>query len=143
MPTHPSEQGPTSGSRTDKGRGNRFRLEVPVQLEEGSASCTGVTKNLGPGGVFVATVRTFGVGARVTLTLKVQANTAPIAAVAQVRWCRPFTDLDDQPAGVGLKFIDTPLHAAILAKELRRRFMGLDRSRTARGGHDEDDRERA
>ena len=108
------------GGRTDKGRGNRVRLEVPVQLQEGSASCTGVAKNIGPGGVFVATVRMLGVGARVTVKLKQQGDAAPIEALAQVRWCRPFIELDDQPAGVGLQFIDTPLRAAILANQLRR-----------------------
>lgn len=97
-----------------------MRLEVPVQLQEGSASCTGVAKNIGPGGVFVATVRTLGIGARVIVTLKLQGDAAPIEALAQVRWCRPFIELHDQPAGVGLQFIDTPLRATMLANELRR-----------------------
>ena len=86
----------------------------------GSASCTGVAKNIGPGGVFVATVRMLGVGARVTVTIKLQGDAAPIEALAQVRWCRPFLELDNQPAGVGLQFIDTPLRATILTNELRR-----------------------
>jgi Tfp pilus assembly protein PilZ len=79
-----------------------------------------VAKNIGPGGVFVATVRFLGVGERVTLTLEMQGDTAPIEALAEVRWCRPFTELNDQPAGLGLRFIDTPLRAAILANQLRR-----------------------
>ena len=119
MPVPPSEQRYTGG-RTDKGRGNRVRLEVPVQLHEGSASCTGVAKNIGPGGVFVATVRFLGVGERVTLTLEMQGDAGPVEALAEVRWCRPFTELNDLPAGVGLRFIDTPLRAAILANQLRR-----------------------
>jgi Tfp pilus assembly protein PilZ len=79
-----------------------------------------VAKNIGPGGVFVATVRMLSVGARVTVTLEPQGDAAPIEALAQVRWCRPFVELDYQPAGVGLQFIDTPLRATILANELRR-----------------------
>jgi uncharacterized protein (TIGR02266 family) len=106
--------------RTDNGRANRVRLEVPVHLQEGHAACTGVAKNIGPGGVFVATVRMLGVGARVTVTLALPGSAAPIAALAEVRWCRPFVDLTDLPAGVGLRFIDTPLRAAALANELRR-----------------------
>jgi hypothetical protein len=44
----------------------------------------------------------------------------PIEALAEVRWCRPFVELNDLPAGVGLQFVDTPLRAAVLANELRR-----------------------
>ena len=106
--------------RTDIGRANRVRLDVPVYLQEGRASCTGVAKNVGPGGVFVATGRTLDVGSRVTVTLELPGDGAPIAALAEVRWRRPFVELDDPPAGVGLRFIDTPLRAAVLANELRR-----------------------
>jgi len=106
--------------RTDNGRANRVGLEVPVQLHEGSASCTGVAKNIGPGGVFVATGRMLGVGARVIVTLRLPGDGAPLAALAEVRWCRPFVELNDLPAGLGLRFIDTPLRAAVLANELRR-----------------------
>lgn len=122
MAVPPSEQAPRAGGRTDKGRANRALLEAPVQLRGGSVSSTwaGVAKNIGPGGVFVATVRFLGVGERVTLTLEMQGDAAPIEALAEVRWCRPFTELNDLPAGLGLRFIDTPLRAAILANQLRR-----------------------
>ena len=119
MPKPPSEQTPFMGGRTDKGRANRFRLDVPVQLRERGASYTGLAKNIGPGGVFVATVRALGVGDRITVTFKMKDDAGPIEALAEVRWCRPFVELNDLPAGVGLRFIDTPLRAAILANELR------------------------
>jgi uncharacterized protein (TIGR02266 family) len=96
-------------------------LEVPVQLRADNAWCAGITKNIGPGGVFVATVRLLRVGDRVTVTLKMKGDADPVEALAEVRWCRPLEDLDDElPAGVGLRFIDTPLRAAILANELER-----------------------
>jgi uncharacterized protein (TIGR02266 family) len=120
MPLPPREQTSTVGSRTDKGRADRVRLEVPVQLRAGSAACAGVTKNIGPGGVFVATVRLLRPGDRVTVALKMYGDSAPVEALAEVRWCRPLEDLDELPAGVGLQFIDTPLRAALLARELRR-----------------------
>jgi len=122
MSVPPSEQGPAASGRTDKGRANRALLEAPVQLRGGSVAATwaGVAKNIGPGGVFVATVRFLGVGERVTLTLEMQGDAGPVEALAEVRWCRPFTELNDLPAGVGLRFIDTPLRAAILANQLRR-----------------------
>ena len=106
--------------RTDKGRANRVRLDVPVQLWERGTSYIGLAKNLGPGGVFVATVRALGVGDRVTVTLTMQRDAGPIEALAEVRWCRPLVERSDRPAGVGLRFIDTPLRAAIFANELRR-----------------------
>jgi uncharacterized protein (TIGR02266 family) len=120
VPVPPSEQRPYTGGRTDKGRANRVRLEAPVHLRGAGASWSGVAKNIGPGGVFVATVRFLGVGERVTLTLEMPIDAEPIEALAEVRWCRPFVELHDLPAGVGLRFIDTPLRAAILANELRR-----------------------
>jgi len=119
MPAPPSEEAPAVNGRTDKGRANRVGLEAPVQLQGGSISWGGVAKNIGPGGVFVATVRSVGVGERVTLTLEMQGDAAPIQALAEVRWCRPFMELDDRPPGVGLRFIDTPLRAAVLANALR------------------------
>jgi len=111
---------PEPSGRTDRGRAYRVRLDVPVQLWEHGASYTGLAKNIGPGGIFVATVRSLGVGDRVIVILNVKGDAGPIEALAEVRWCRPFVELNDQPAGVGLRFIDTPLRAAVLANELRR-----------------------
>jgi len=116
----PSEETPQVGGRTDNGRASRVGLEVPVQLRVDKASCVGITKNIGPGGVFVATVRMLRVGERVTVALKMKGDAEPVEALAEVRWCRPLEDLDDLPAGVGLRFIDTPLRAAILTNELQR-----------------------
>ena len=119
MPESPSEQ-TSIGGRTDRGRANRVLLDVPVQLRERGGSYAGLAKNIGPGGIFVATVRALGLGERVTVTLRVKDEAGPIEALAEVRWCRPFVELNDLPAGVGLQFIDTPLRAAILANQLRR-----------------------
>ena len=57
MPAPSREDAPAVGRRTDKGRANRVRLEVPLPLHTGRASCASVAKNMGPGGVFVATTR--------------------------------------------------------------------------------------
>ena len=120
MPEPPSEQTPFMGGRTDKGRANRSRLDVPVQLRERGASYAGLARDIGPGGVFVATVRALAVGDQITVALRMKGDAEPIEALAEVRWCRPFVELNDLPAGVGLRFIDTPLRAAVLANELRR-----------------------
>jgi Tfp pilus assembly protein PilZ len=108
MPTPPSEQAKRAGGRTDKGRAKRVALEVPVHLRENSTSFSGVTRNIGAGGV------------KVVLTLDLQGSAQVVEALAEVRWCRPLAGLDDQPAGVGLHFIDTPVRAAIVANALRR-----------------------
>jgi len=119
MPSTPREQTNRTGGRSDMGRANRVALEVRVQLREGDASFNGVTRNIGPGGVFVATLRPLGVGARVILSLDLRGDAHLVEALAEVRWCRPFVELDDRPAGVGLRFIDTPLRAAMVTSALR------------------------
>jgi Tfp pilus assembly protein PilZ len=119
MPGSPSTQTNAAGGRADKGRAHRFALGVPVQLGDGGSWSAGVARDIGPGGIFVATVRLFDVGAKVSVKLEVGSDAGPIEALAEVRWCRPFVELNDLPAGVGLRFIDTPLRAAILANELR------------------------
>jgi uncharacterized protein (TIGR02266 family) len=91
-----------------------------VQIREGTASYAGIARNIGPGGVFVATGRLPGVGTRVTVTLRMPGDFGAVEALAEVRWARPFVERDDRPAGVGLRFVDTPLRAAILANELQR-----------------------
>jgi uncharacterized protein (TIGR02266 family) len=103
-------------------RGGRPRvvLEVPVQLRIHAGSHAGVTKNICGGGVFVATMRSVPVGERVVVVLTIPGDSEPVEAVAEVRWSRPFEALDDRPAGLGLRFIDTPLRAAILVRELQR-----------------------
>jgi Tfp pilus assembly protein PilZ len=68
-----------------------------------------VTKNIWAGGVFVATLRSFSIGERVALRLAIPGDAEPVEALAEVCWSRPFQELDDRPAGIGLRFIDTPL----------------------------------
>ena len=114
------ERTPTDRDRASDGRSGRIPLEVPIQIrrENGSSNdpddtaCTGVTKNICSGGVFVATLRSFTVGERVAVRLKIPGDAEPVEALAEVRWSRPFQELDDRPAGCGLRFIDTPLRAA-------------------------------
>jgi len=90
-------------------RRGRIPLEVPIELRSGAGSFTGVTKNICADGVFVVTLRAFSVGERLTLRLRMPGDLEPVEAVAEVCWSRPFQELDDRPAGIGLRFIDTPL----------------------------------
>jgi uncharacterized protein (TIGR02266 family) len=100
------------------GRSGRIALEVPIQLRSQDGAHAAVTKNISGGGIFVATLRAVPIGDRVTVVLTIPGDGDPVEALAEVRWSRPL-QRDDQPAGLGLRFIDTPLRAAILVRELR------------------------
>ena len=108
------------GERTDSGRANRTLVDVPVLLRDRGASYSGLAKNIGPGGIFVATGRDLGVGEQITVTIMTTDDARPIEALAEVRWCRPVVEPDKLPAGVGLRFIDTPIRAMLLTHELQR-----------------------
>jgi uncharacterized protein (TIGR02266 family) len=114
------ERTPTDHDRaSDDRRVGRIALEVPVRLGSGAGSCAGVTKNICAGGVFVATLRSYSIGERVAVRLAIPGDAELVEALAEVRWSRPFQELDDRPAGLGLRFIDTPLRAARVARIIR------------------------
>ncbi len=114
-----SEQTPTDHDPASDERTGRVPLMVPIQLRSPAGSFKGVTRNICAGGVFVATLRTFSVGDQVVLRLTIPGDAEPVEALAEVRWCRPFQELDDRPAGLGLQFIDTPLRAASVERIIR------------------------
>jgi uncharacterized protein (TIGR02266 family) len=113
------ERTPTDRLRASDGRAGRIPLEVSVRLRSNSGSYPGVTKNICAGGLFVATLGPFSVGERVAVRLAIPGDAEPVEALAEVRWSRSFQELDDRPAGLGLRFIDTPLGAARLERIVR------------------------
>ena len=119
MTVIPTKWTPADRDGKRKERNGRIPLEVPVELRSWEGPQAGITKNLSAGGVFVATLRTLAVGHHVTVRLTIPDYTEPVDALAEVRWVRSFQELDDWPPGLGLRFIDTPLRAAILMWELR------------------------
>ena len=96
-------------------RTRRTDLEVPVSFRSRGSWGSGLTKNISSGGLFVATFRSLSVGARVVVRLTFPGDREALEALGEVRWVRDFQDLDDRPAGLGLRFIDTPLRAAVRA----------------------------
>ena len=124
------ERTPNDRGRASDERVGRVALEIPVQLRNREGSSAGVTKNICVGGVFVATIRPFPVGERVAVRLTIPGDAEPVEVLAEVRWSRAFQELDDRPAGLGLRFIDTPMRAAILVNELQR-ARDLDARETA------------
>jgi uncharacterized protein (TIGR02266 family) len=91
----------------------RFDFEVPVRFRGRRGAGSGVTKNICAGGLFVATLRSLPVGDRIVVKLTFPGDGGPIEVLGEVRWSRTFQELDDRPAGLGLRFIDTPVRAAI------------------------------
>ncbi len=96
-------------------RAGRADLEVPVSFRSRSGWGSGVTKNICSGGLFVATLRSLPIGARVVVRLTFPGDREALEVLGEVRWLRPFDELDDRPAGLGVRFIDTPMRAAARA----------------------------
>jgi uncharacterized protein (TIGR02266 family) len=96
-------------------RVSRVELEVPVSFRSRSGWGTGVTRNVCSGGLFVATFRSLPVGTRVVVRLTFPGDREALEVLGEVRWVRTFQELDDRPAGLGLRFIDTPVRAAVRA----------------------------
>lgn len=63
-------------------------------------------KNLGRGGIFIATPRPLVVGKLVHVELSVPGDADTLSATGRVVWIRGITVNDDRPAGMGVKFID-------------------------------------
>jgi len=120
------ERTPTDRLRASDGRAGRIALEVSVTLRNDAVSWTGVTRNICSGGLFVATLGSFSVGEHVTVRLAIPGDAEPVEALAEVRWFRSFQELDDRPAGLGLRFIDTPLAAARVERIVRLSRIALD-----------------
>ena len=77
-------------------------------------------KNVCAGGLFVATARLLAVGDWVVVSVTIPGATEPVEILGEVRWSRPFQDLVELPCGLGLRFVETPVRAAVLVLELKR-----------------------
>jgi len=101
-------------------RPRRTDLELLVELRSRSGVEPGIVKNVCEGGVFVATPHLLTIGDWAIVSFAIPGATEPIEILGEVRWSRPFQDLVDIPSGMGLRFVETPLRAMVLALELRR-----------------------
>jgi uncharacterized protein (TIGR02266 family) len=95
-------------------RFGRTDLEVNVDLEGDDDTSSGTTKNIGTGGMFVATDKLRPVGARVALRLAIPGAAEAISVEGEVRWIReqPSAANPDRSAGMGLRFVNVPFEAA-------------------------------
>jgi uncharacterized protein (TIGR02266 family) len=88
-------------------RFGRVNLEMPVDVQDATASSGALMTNVSSDGAFIETPRAFPVGERVTLRLALAGYGEPLAVTAEVRWHRPVESPDGRvrPAGCGLRFV--------------------------------------
>jgi uncharacterized protein (TIGR02266 family) len=93
-------------------RPGRIDLRVPIVLAFDGERIARETRNIGLGGVFVATPEPAPVGQRVSLELTLPHWDEPIVVDAEVRWVRTSENgpHPDGTPGVGVKFLKPPLY---------------------------------
>ena len=112
-------------------RSGRVDLELPVDLKTAEGSIPASTKNIGRGGVFVATDRLRRVGERLALTFTLPGSTDPIQVQSEVRWTRErsASQQGERVAGMGLRFVQPPIFATALIEEFLQEHDRADRQR--------------
>jgi uncharacterized protein (TIGR02266 family) len=94
-------------------RSERIDLEVKVDLESDHTFYTGLTRNIGAGGLFVATYDLRPVGDRISLKFQLPGNAEPLEVETEVRWIREISSLQRHlTVGMGLSFINLPADVA-------------------------------
>ena len=99
-------------------RPGRAEIELRVDVKVADEFFATTSKNIGTGGLFLATDRRLQVGDRVELELTLPHHLQPMSVAAEVRWTRQG-DGGPEP-GVGLRFVNLPLGATIGIHELLR-----------------------
>ncbi|HSS37441.1 MAG TPA: PilZ domain-containing protein [Polyangia bacterium] len=106
-------------------RSGRADVELPVEVSTEQGAYRAACKNIGAGGVFVATdqlpeVPLPQIGTRLAIKLQLPALDRPISLGAEVRWTRSGepTATDPRSPGMGLRFVDLPVGALIAIHEL-------------------------
>jgi uncharacterized protein (TIGR02266 family) len=115
-------------------RSGRSELEVSVDLSSNQDRYAGVTKNIGSGGVFIATPRVLQVGDRVTLTFSLPGTKEPLTVDASVRWIRPPASEADE-GGMGLQFVNMSLDTTVIIQRYLRDQDPLYRSDSESSKH--------
>jgi uncharacterized protein (TIGR02266 family) len=102
-------------------RSGRSEVEVNVDLVSSEDRYAAVTKNLGSGGVFVASQRVLQVGDRVKLSFSLPGVADPINVEAAVRWIRPPAPSERaQDGGMGMQFVNLSLDTSIIIQRFLR-----------------------
>jgi uncharacterized protein (TIGR02266 family) len=99
-------------------RSGRTDVETPVQAKTETESFVGTSKNIGVGGLFIATERPFQIGERMAIEFSLPEIDRTVSVSAEVRWIR---EPARGAAGIGLRFIRLPIASAIAIQEYVRR----------------------
>jgi uncharacterized protein (TIGR02266 family) len=91
-------------------RFGRAPVEMSVTVRAEDQSFPTRSANIGMGGLFVKTERSFVVGARVGLDLTLPDQVEAISVDGEVRW---ILEKDGRTAGMGLRFVDPPVNATV------------------------------
>lgn len=111
-------------AREFAGRAGRAEVNIPVHLKTDAESFFGVSKNIGMGGLFVATNRRCQVGDRLAVTFTLPEQSYTWAVGVEVRW---IGDSLTGPSGIGVRFVNPPVMATVAIHEfLREREAGLE-----------------
>ena len=109
---------PVTERRPPAIRSGRANVEMPVQVKTDADSFVGTSKNIGVGGLFVATDQPFRVGDRLAVEFSLPELDRVVSVGAEVRWIRPA---ETGSAGIGVRFIRLAIVSAIAIQEFVRR----------------------
>jgi len=110
---------PRTEEKTNRRLG-RANLRVPVQISAQGAQLAGIARDLSLGGMFVATGCDLSVGDRVVIRLSILEESEHVEIGAEVCWRQDVSQGDQRPAGLGLRFTEPLLEAAIFVRVLLR-----------------------
>jgi len=101
-------------------RCDRTGVAIAVDMHDTEGMSSGLTRDISPEGLFVATPAILPVGTRLLLLIALPDERGPLAVRAEVRWTRPTKAIPDEqrPAGMGLQFVDPPLGVVLAIAEL-------------------------
>jgi uncharacterized protein (TIGR02266 family) len=100
-------------------RPGRASVEIQIILRSAGESFVGTSNNIGVGGLFVRAERPLLVGNRFVLEFTLPDHLHPTSVEAEVRWTR---QADDQPSGVGMRFVNPSIGAMVALYDLLRRI---------------------
>jgi uncharacterized protein (TIGR02266 family) len=86
----------------------RVDIEIAVDFGSDHNFYTGLTHNIGAGGLFIATNKLRPVGTRLVVNFTLTGQSDPIQVTMEVRWLSqpPARSRDSGSTGMGLKFVD-------------------------------------
>jgi uncharacterized protein (TIGR02266 family) len=92
-------------SSSDRRRAHaRCGVDLEVSLGSEHNFYAGLAENISAGGVFVATHMVKPVGELVELTIHFPEEDRVVRAVGEVRWTREYSELNDVPPGMGVRW---------------------------------------